>query len=124
MTVAAVVGTGFIGPVHVEALQRIGVQVKGILGSSPEKSAQSAAALGLQVGYRDYQEILNDPEVQSVHITTPNKTHFEMSKSALETGKHVVCEKPLAMNAKETAELVKIAQAHPNLISAVNYTSR
>ena len=43
----AVVGTGFIGPVHVEALQRLGIRVKGILGSSKQKSLASAAALGL-----------------------------------------------------------------------------
>ncbi|MFP4323143.1 MAG: Gfo/Idh/MocA family protein, partial [Anaerolineales bacterium] len=124
MTKIAVVGTGFIGPVHAEALARLGFTVRGILGSSPEYSQASAESLGLAVGYASYDDILNDAEVDAVHIATPNKTHLDMSKRALEAGKHVVCEKPLAMNAQETAELVKVAQAHPHLISAVNYNIR
>ncbi|HXY39607.1 MAG TPA: Gfo/Idh/MocA family oxidoreductase, partial [Vicinamibacteria bacterium] len=65
-----------------------------------------------------------DPAVQSVHLTTPNKLHFEMAKAALEAGKHVVCEKPLAMNSKETAELVALAGRHPRQAAAVNYNLR
>lgn len=124
MTTIAVVGTGFIGPVHAEALVRLGLTVRGILGSSPEKSQAAADSLGLDVAYASYEDILNDDQIDVVHIATPNKTHFDMSKRALEAGKHVVCEKPLAMNATETAELVKVAQAHPNLVSAVNYNIR
>lgn len=124
MTVAAVVGTGFIGPVHAEALSRMGVQVKGILGSSLEKSQQAAQSLGLQVAYPNYQAILDDPDVQVIHITTPNKTHFEMSQGALNAGKHVICEKPLAMNSAETAALAELARQKPDLISAVNYNIR
>jgi predicted dehydrogenase len=124
MTAVAVVGTGFIGPVHVEALQRLGITVQGILGSSAEKSEQAARQLNLPTAYRDFQAILDDPAVNVIHITTPNKTHFEMSQRALQAGKHVVCEKPLAMNAKETAALVELARSKPNLISAVNYNIR
>lgn len=124
MTVAAVVGTGFIGPVHAEALLRIGVEVRGILGSSKEKSEAAAKSLGLAVAYPDYQAILDDPAVQVVHLTTPNKTHFDMAKRALEVNKHVICEKPLAMNAKETAALASLARSKPNLIAAVNYNLR
>jgi predicted dehydrogenase len=124
MTTAAVVGTGFIGPVHAEALHRLGIPVRGILGSSPEKSQQTAQKIGLDVGYESYQAILDDDQVDVVHITTPNKFHFEMAKQALENGKHVVCEKPLAMNTEQTAELVQIAQANPHLIAAVNYNIR
>ena len=124
MIVAAVVGTGFIGPVHVEALQRIGVRVQGILGSSPEKSARSAQQLGLSTAYRDYDQILADPAVQVIHLTTPNRTHFPMAAAALEAGKHVICEKPLAMNAAETARLVTLSHQHPTLIAAVNYNLR
>ncbi len=124
MTTAAVVGTGFIGPVHVEALHRMGVQVRGILGSSEEKSAQAATQLGLPVAYKDYQTILDDPAVDAVHITTPNKTHFEMAQSALKAGKHVICEKPLAMNTHETRALADLARTLPHLVAAVNYNIR
>lgn len=124
MTTVAVVGTGFIGPVHAEALRRLGLPVRGILGSSPEKSQQTARTLNLPIAYETYQQILDDDQVDSVHITTPNKFHFEMAKGAILAGKHVVCEKPLAMNAAETAELVELAQSHPTLITAVNYNIR
>ncbi|HVO71754.1 MAG TPA: Gfo/Idh/MocA family oxidoreductase [Aggregatilineaceae bacterium] len=124
MTVTAVVGGGFIGPVHIEALRRLGTRVKGILELTPELGQKAAQTLGLEVAYGSYQELLADTEVQVIHITTPNKTHFEMSKAALLAGKHVICEKPLAMNARETTELVQVAKAHPNLIGAVNYNIR
>lgn len=124
MVTAAVVGTGFIGPVHAEALHRLGVHVRGILGSSPDKSQQAAQKIGLPVGYASYDDILNDDEVDIVHITTPNKFHFQMAKQALERGKHVVCEKPLAMTTEETSQLVKIARENPQLVAAVNYNIR
>jgi len=124
MLTAAVVGTGFIGPVHAEALARLGVHVRGILGSSAEKSQQAADKLGLEVGYADYQAILDDDAVDVVHITTPNKLHFDMSSRAIEAGKHVICEKPLAMTTDETSKLVELAKANPNIVAAVNYNIR
>ncbi|MDX1944655.1 MAG: Gfo/Idh/MocA family oxidoreductase [Pirellulaceae bacterium] len=105
----AVIGTGFIGPVHVEALRRAGQRVVGILGSTPEKSRQAAESLGIPRGYGSLAEVLADGEVQSVHITTPNRHHFEQAAAALRAGKHVLCEKPLAMTSRESAELVQIA---------------
>lgn len=106
----AVAGTGFIGPVHVEALVRLGVRVKGILGSSPEKSEKAKATLGLSVAYGNFGEILADPDIHCVHIATPNVLHFDMAKAALMAGKHVLCEKPLAMISTQTGELVQLAQ--------------
>jgi predicted dehydrogenase len=108
---AVVVGTGFIGPVHVEGLRRAGVQVGGIVGSSPDKSRIAAQRLGLPRGYGSLDEVLADKSVDVVHLTTPNRLHFEQAAAALRAGKHVLCEKPLAMNSRETAELVKLAAA-------------
>ncbi len=119
----AVIGTGFIGPVHVEALRRLGISVKGMLGSSPEKSSLAAESMGLPVGYSSLEELLKDEEIGSVHITSPNKYHFEQVKKSLEAGKHVMCEKPLTMNSKESAQLVEIA-SDSGLISGVNYNIR
>lgn len=121
---AAVAGTGFIGPVHVEALRRLGIPVKGILGSSPSKSEIAAKTLGLPKAYVSYDEILSDPEVEVVHITTPNRQHREMVIGALDAGKHVVCEKPLATSPEETFELVERARKNPTLVTAVNYNVR
>ena len=120
----AIVGTGFIGPVHAEALRRLGLHVRGILGSSATKSEWAAQQLGLAVGYPDFDAVLSDDAVDAVHITTPNQFHHEMAKRALLAGKHVICEKPLAMNSTETADLVEVAQSKPHLVSAVNYNIR
>ena len=106
---AVVVGTGFIGPVHGEGLRRAGVHVAGIVGSSPEKSQLAAEQLGLPRGYATLDDVLSDPAVDSVHLATPNRLHFAQAAAVLRAGKHVLCEKPLAMTSAETAELVRIA---------------
>jgi len=106
---AVVVGTGFIGPVHVEGLRRAGVHVAGIVGSSPEKSQLAAEQLGLPRGYATLDDVLADPAVDSVQLATPNRLHFAQAAAVLRAGKHVLCEKPLAMTSSETADLVRIA---------------
>ncbi len=120
----AVVGTGFIGPVHVEALRRLGVHVRGILGSSAEKSLSAARNLGLEVGYSSYEALLADKEISVVHLTSPNRFHYTQVLQAFKAGKHVICEKPLAMTSRETRALVKAAAKYPHLIAAVNYNVR
>ena len=106
---AAVVGTGFIGPVHVEGLRRAGVRVAGIVGSSLEKGRVAAHRLGLARAYGSLDEVLADDSVDVVHLATPNRYHFDQAAAALRAGKHVLCEKPLAMNSRESAEMVRIA---------------
>src|SRR5882762_6075586 len=106
----ALVGTGFIGPVHVEALRRLRRDVAGVLASTPEKSKQAAAALQIPRAYGTFAELLADPAVGAVHITSPNRHHFGQCRAALEATKHVICEKPLAMTATETAALVALAE--------------
>jgi predicted dehydrogenase len=120
---AAVVGTGFIGPVHVEALRRLGRPVAGVLGSSPERGRAAAERLGLPRHYDSLEQLLADPQVQVVHLASPNRLHFEQCRQALAAGKHVLCEKPLAMTSAETAELVALAGRLP-LVTAVNYNVR
>jgi predicted dehydrogenase len=120
---AAVVGTGFIGPVHVEALRRAGVRIAGIVGSSPEKSHAVAERLGLPRDYASFDDVLADSRVDVVHLTTPNRFHYAQSAAVLKAGKHVLCEKPLAMNSGETAELVRLAAA-ANRAAGVCYNVR
>ena len=116
---AAVVGTGFIGAVHVDALRRIGVEVTGVAGSTPER----AAAKGLARAYESYDAILADDRVDVVHLTTPNDLHHPQVKQALEAGKHVVCEKPLAMTSAQSAELVELAE-RSGLVHCTNFNVR
>jgi predicted dehydrogenase len=120
---AAVIGTGFIGTVHVEALRRIGVQVRGVLGSTPERGAARAAALGVGHAYGSLDDLLADTSVEVVHVTSPNHLHVDQAKAALSAGKHVVCEKPLAMTAEESAELVRLAN-QTGLVNATNFNIR
>jgi predicted dehydrogenase len=120
---AAVVGTGFIGVVHVEALRRLGVEVTGVVGSSPERAAAKAKSAALPPPYSSFEAMLADPAVDVVHLTTPNNLHFDQARAALAAGKHVVCEKPLAMTSAETAELLRLAE-QSGLVHAVNFNVR
>lgn len=101
----ALIGTGFMGAVHTEALKRVGVRLVGILGSSPEKSKNAAAALGYMRGYATLDALLADPEVHAVHVNTPNRLHLSQTLACLAVGKHVLCEKPLGMDSVESAAL-------------------
>jgi predicted dehydrogenase len=116
---AGVVGTGFIGAVHVEALRRLGVEVAGVVGSSPAR----ARAKGLAPVIGSYKELLADEAVDVVHLTTPNHLHHPQVKQALEAGKHVVCEKPLAVTSEQSAELVELAE-ESGLVHCTNFNIR
>src|SRR3982074_31428 len=120
---AAVVGTGFIGAVHVDALRRLGVQVHGVVGSTSTRAAERARAAGLPPAYQSMEAMLADERVDVVHITSPNHLHHAHAKAALKAGKHVVCEKPLAMTSAESSELLQLAEAS-GLVHAVNFNIR
>ena len=119
----AIIGTGFIGTVHLWALRRLGVRVTGVLGSSADRGAERAAALGVPRAYTSLDELLADPAVDVVHVTSPNNAHYGQVKAILAAGKHVVCEKPLAMTSVQSAEMVELARAS-NLVAAVCYNTR
>lgn len=120
---AAVIGSGFIGTVHIEALRRMGVQVHGLLGSSPERGTKSAGRLGVPKAYASLEELLADDRVEVVHVTSPNHLHHPQVKRVLAAGRHVVCEKPLAMTSDESRELVGLAR-QSGKVNAVNFNIR
>src|ERR671928_146486 len=120
---AAVVGTGFVGVLHVEALRRLGVEVVGVVGSSPERARAKGLTVPLPEPYDSLEALLADGRVDVVHLTTPNHLHYEQVKAALEAGKHVVCEKPLALNADESAELLELAE-RSGLVHCTNFNIR
>ncbi|ROU02590.1 Gfo/Idh/MocA family protein [Histidinibacterium lentulum] len=119
----AVIGTGFIGGVHTWAIRRLGAQLRGVLGSSPERGAEGARAMGAPRAYGSLEEIIADPSVDIVHVTSPNHAHYAQVKALLEGGKHVVCEKPLSMTSAESAEMVEIARK-AGKVAAVCYNIR
>lgn len=124
---AGVIGTGFIGPVHIEALKRLGVQVTAICGSTTSATA-TAKKWGIPEVYGDYdyRAMYRSKNVDVVHITSPNKVHVKQSLAALAAGKHVVCEKPLGMNTRETGKLLgTVTEAGKRgPVFAVNYMCR
>ena len=120
---AAVIGSGFIGTVHIEALRRMGVRVHGLLGSTPERGAASAERIGLPKAYADLADLLADDRVEVVHVTSPNDLHHPQVRQILAAGRHVVCEKPLALTSEQSGELVRLA-AESGTVNAVNFNIR
>jgi predicted dehydrogenase len=121
---AAVIGAGFIGPAHVEALRRLGfVKVVALADLDPAVAAAKAEQLSILQYTTDIDVVLNDPKIDVVHVCTPNNLHYRYAKRALEAGKHVVCEKPLAMTKAEAMDLVKVA-ADAKRVGAVHFNNR
>src|SRR3954468_8507833 len=120
---AAVVGTGFIGPAHIEALRRIpNIEVAGLCELTIELAKEKAGGLGID-RYYTFEELLKQKDIDCIHICTPNFLHYPQTKAALEAGKHVVCEKPLATKINEAEELVQLA-AKTGLVNAVHFNLR
>jgi predicted dehydrogenase len=118
------VGAGFVGPHHVDAVRRLGfVDIVAIAGSNDESGRSKAEALGARKGYSSYQALLDDPDVQVVHNATPNYLHYEVTSAALSKGKHVVSDKPLAMTSGQAKRLVNEAQ-HAGVVAAVTFNYR
>jgi predicted dehydrogenase len=120
---AAIAGTGFIGPAHLEGLRRNNIPVIGLVESNPELAREKAAQLGIPKAFGSFDEMLKDPEISVIHLATPNYLHFSQAKAALLAGKHVVCEKPLTTTSTESGELVRLA-AEKHLVNAVHFNLR
>jgi predicted dehydrogenase len=106
---AAIAGTGFIGRVHARSARLAGAKLSGVAASSPESAQVAAAALGADRAFDSAEEMVRDPAVDVVHICTPNHLHLPLAEAALAAGKHVICEKPLALDAAGAQELVDAA---------------
>ncbi|HEX8080931.1 MAG TPA: Gfo/Idh/MocA family oxidoreductase [Jatrophihabitans sp.] len=106
---AAIVGTGFIAGVHAHAVRAAGGEVAAVLGSGAATTASGVRAMGARRGAADLAELLAAPDVDVVHICTPNRTHTEMAQAALAAGKHVICEKPLATSVSDAQRLTELA---------------
>lgn len=118
-----VAGLGFIGPAHIEALRRIpGIEVTAVSENSREIAKEKAALLGIDKYHGNFNDLLKE-DIDCVHICTPNNLHFEMAKSALEAGKHVICEKPLATTVEEGKKLLELAK-NKGLVHAVHFNIR
>lgn len=117
---AAIVGTGFVARVHAQALKELGVPVAAVCGRSTVE--ELAAELGA-TPYGDLARLLDDEQVDVLHVCTPNAVHAEQALTALGRGLHVVCEKPLAVSLAEATALVDAA-ARAGRVAATCYHVR
>lgn len=119
----AVIGTGFMGRVHLEALRRTeGVEVAAIVGR--ESASAEKLARGFDIPWTaDLAKVLEDSSIDAVHVCTPNASHYALSLAALRQGKHVLCEKPLSVSVAEAEELVSLAK-HQRLRNCVCHNLR
>lgn len=119
-----VIGKGFIGPAHIEALMRLGtIEVVALAGTDEVESKVKAEQLGVRESYGDYKRLIANKELEVIHICSPNNLHYPMVKEALDAGKHVVCEKPLAISVEEGKALLELADKK-GLVHAVHFNIR
>jgi predicted dehydrogenase len=106
------IGPGFVAAHHIDAVRRLGdVDVVAIAGSSQESADRKAREYKVERAYGDFHALIADPDIQVIHNTTPNYLHLPITMAALKAGKHVISDKPLAMNAEEGLKLRETATA-------------
>ena len=119
-----IVGAGFVGPHHIDAVRRLGfVDIVAVAGSSEDSGRRKAEQLGARKGYGSYEALIADPEVQVVHVATPNHLHYPVISAALAQGKHVISDKPLAATAAQARELAEQAK-RSQVVTAVTFNYR
>jgi predicted dehydrogenase len=107
---AGIVGTGFAASAHADALARVpGAVLLAVAGTSQDKARAAANRFGAERAYPDYRALMADPDVEALHDCTPNDMHAEVNAAALAAGKHVLSEKPLAIDSAQTAALARQA---------------
>ena len=106
------IGPGFVAEHHIDAVRRLGdVDVVALAGSSQQSAEKKAKAYKVERAYGDYHALIADPDIQVIHNTTPNYLHLPVTLAALEAGKHVISDKPLALNSAEARRLRDAAVA-------------
>ncbi|WP_454043294.1 Gfo/Idh/MocA family protein [Cellulosimicrobium sp. Marseille-Q8652] len=124
---AGILGTGFMGGVHARAVRTGGGSVTLVAAHDLETALAGAGALGARAAVETAEELVTSPDVDVVHVCTPNHLHVELARAALEAGKHVVCEKPLAVDvegAEELAALAGEARAADGRVAVVPFVYR
>src|SRR3954451_24686405 len=105
----AIAGAGFIGAVHARSARLAGGRLVGVAASSPARSERAAASLGAERAFGSAEELVTSDDVDVVHICTPNHLHRPLAEAALAAGKHVIYEKPLALDVLGAQALVDAA---------------
>lgn len=120
----AIIGSGFMGGAHLEALQRIGgVDVVMIASDDVKNGKALADKFSVPTFLTDWQKAITNSDVDVIHNCTPNHLHFEINKAALKNNKHIISEKPLTVNSKQSTELLQLLKKH-NVVNAINFNYR
>lgn len=120
----AILGTGFIGRVHLESACRLGfIDVCALATADLDQANRLAKEYGVERVESDYRRVLDDPQVEVVHVCTPTAMHERMVKDALDAGKHVLSEKPLATSVQGAREIVELAK-QKGVRNCTNHTLR
>ena len=118
------IGTGYIGVVHLEMLRRLGgVEVVAVADPNEDLARRTAERFGVPKIYTDAASLIADREIEVVHDCAPNNAHFEINAGAIRAGKEVLSEKPLALDSKESGELIALAESHGTL-TAIDFCYR
>ncbi len=120
---AGILGAGFIGRVHARSARLAGGTIAGVVASTPERSAEAGRALGAARDFGGAEELIASDEVDVVHVCTPNSLHVPQALAAIEAGKHVVCEKPIALDVADAGRLLAAAE-RTGLVATVPFVYR
>lgn len=120
----AILGTGWGAGTQIPAFRAAGLEIVALWGRTPEKARRAAEEAGVPFASADFAEILERSDVDLVSVATPPSSHAELSVRALEAGKHVLCEKPTAMDASEAARMLEAARARPELLALIDHELR
>jgi predicted dehydrogenase len=107
---AGIVGAGFVGRVHAHSARLAGAQITAVAASSPERGVEARGELGAERDFASAEELVRSEAIDVVHICTPNHLHLPLARAAIEAGKHVICEKPVALDGAEAGELAAAAE--------------
>lgn len=120
----AVIGSGFMGAAHIEAIQRIGgVEVIAVSSNDFPTAKELQEKYSIPKFYENWQDVMLDNEVEVIHNCTPNFLHFEINKAAINTGKHILSEKPLTLTSNESDELMLLLK-NKKIVNAINFNYR
>jgi predicted dehydrogenase len=112
-----IVGTGFVGRLHARAARLAGAHLAGVAASSAERAAVARAELGAERAFGGAEELVASEAIDVVHVCTPNHLHVPLTRAAIAAGKHVICEKPVALDSAEAAELAAAAERAGALVA-------
>jgi predicted dehydrogenase len=119
-----VVGVGFGASVQIPGFQSEGVEVLAVGARREERAREAAERFGIPVVVKNFEQLLAMPDIEAVSIVTPHQVHCEMVLATLDAGKHVLCEKPFAVDVPQAAQMVDAARRHPELTAMVGHEFR